>query len=487
MSIRQVFCVILSLSVFLGMCYIATAKSVPADAETPNQQALEENELKEWNDQIRRDKFDIILPKAMKKNNVDMWIYVMRDAIPDPFGAGEFGFTSGVFIFTDRGGDRIERASLGRRWGGSQRRRGKDMSKVIEETKAYDIIGDPVFVKEPLAIPETEYDYRFKGLRAFVEERDPKRIALNYKDKLGPWATTKRSYDGISHTDYRLLTEEIGDKYAKRIVSGEYMMMDYITRKVPSEIKLLKRIREDKLRVIKKTFAEIVPGVTKNGDVGLTLFRRRSPGISQRGWSPPGYRNVVIQGGDIVGSPSQGFYAYVLPKGETKPSLEIKKLWAQYLKVDKILAETVKAGVTPREIIKNFTRKFDEAGIVIRDDQLHMSQPRNDFAAYSKDFDPKKSHLSIDSHGMGKGAREKPYENYFGPRMGTYGPDWTLDIPLPPNHHFVIEYFLYMPSPSSEGKSPYLLFWDHEQALANESGIQYLSPPQKELYLIKYK
>jgi len=81
-----------------------------------NVQAQEEDELKGWNNQIRREKFDLVLPEAMRKNNVDMWIHVMREAIPDPFGA-EDGSTSGVFIFTDRGGDRIERAILGRRWG----------------------------------------------------------------------------------------------------------------------------------------------------------------------------------------------------------------------------------------------------------------------------------------------------------------------------------------------------------------------------------
>jgi hypothetical protein len=42
-----------------------------------------------------------------------------------------------------------------------------------------------------------------------------------------------------------------------------------------------------------------------------------------------------------------------------------------------------------------------------------------------------------------------------------------------------------MPSPAKEGKDQYLFWWDHEQAIATESGVEYLSPPQKELYLIK--
>jgi hypothetical protein len=41
-----------------------------------------------------------------------------------------------------------------------------------------------------------------------------------------------------------------------------------------------------------------------------------------------------------------------------------------------------------------------------------------------------------------------------------------------------------MPAPSSEHKDQYLFFWDHEQVIATEKGVKYLSPPQKELYLI---
>ena len=37
--------------------------------------------------QIRREKFDLVLPDAMRKNNIDMWIHVMRESIPDRFGS----------------------------------------------------------------------------------------------------------------------------------------------------------------------------------------------------------------------------------------------------------------------------------------------------------------------------------------------------------------------------------------------------------------
>lgn len=88
---RKVFCVILSPSVYLSIGHVATAKSLATGAKMPNRPALKTDVLKEWNNRIRREKFDIVLPVAMRKNDIDMWIHVMRIAIPDEFGAEELG------------------------------------------------------------------------------------------------------------------------------------------------------------------------------------------------------------------------------------------------------------------------------------------------------------------------------------------------------------------------------------------------------------
>jgi hypothetical protein len=246
-------------------------------------------------------------------------------------------------------------------------------------------------------------------------------------------------------------------------------------------------MHRDEVKVAEKVFSKIVPGVTKTDEEGVTVFRRMRTGLSQRERSE-GWENSVVQGGDIIASPSQGMYAYVLREGETEAPSEIKKLWAEYLKIENIFAETIKAGLTPREIIQAYKQKFTDAGIIVRDPQLHMVQPKNNFPVYSTGLDPEKTQLSIDLHGMGKGAREKKFDIYLGPRIGSYGPDWTHDIALSANHHFVLEYFFYMPSPSSksgiEDEDQYLLFWAHEQAIATENGVEYLSPPQKDIYII---
>jgi hypothetical protein len=487
----------LCLLLLLGLATVC-----PAVAEAQEESASSSRYAEE-NNQIRRDKFDLIVPKIMRDRGVDMWIHVMREPIADPFGAEDLGSTSGVFIFTDRGGDRVERAIIGRRWQTSVYEvKRSDYVDPIPALGVYDIIGDPVLVIEPLSSPMTEYDYRFSGLREFVEARDPERIAVNYREHLAPWATFAKTDDGISHVDYRLLTRELGEIYARRLVSSEYLIMDYNVSPVPSEVDLLRKMRADDLENVDRVFAGIEPGVTKTRDVGVTVIRRMRN--ERLGWD-----DTVVQGGDILAAPAQGRFAYVLRDGESEPPADIKKLWAEHLLIDKILTETVRPGLTPREIMKSYKQKLADVGIVVMDPQLTIPQTNlfeslcflkptlgvwqfdfgweacwdNGSHVYPGGFDPEHTQVVFDMHGVGKGARETRFDHGLGPRMGSYGPDWTRDIPLAANHHFVLEYFSYMPSPVDEGE--YLIFWNHEQVIATESGVERLSPPQKELLLIR--
>lgn len=437
--------------------------------------------VKEWENLIRREKFDIVLPEVMHMNEVDMWIHIMRKAVKDEFGENEFGSTTGVFVFTDRGGDRIERAVLGRRFGPKWRDWPQTYTDHLVEYGAYDIIEKPFMVRQELASPVIEYDFRFKGLKEFIEARDPKCIAVNYMLDLGPWPTYVGAEDGISHTDYILLTRELGDKYTECLISSERLIVDYINRKVPSEIMLIKKNRMEEVAKVKRVFAEIVPGETSIRESGITVFRRGKTGMSQRGRSKQ-YGSNRVERGDIVAAPYQGMFAYVLREEESEPPEEIQNLWSEYLRIDKILSETIRSGLTPQQIMDEYEEKFKSEGIILRDDQMHMFNPKNNFPAYIEGFDPGSTHLSIDCHGI-KGRKEDKSENYC-PRIGSYGPEWSKDIPLAPNHHLVLEYFFYMPCPSDEFEDQYLFWWDHEQALVNEEGIVYLSPPQNELYII---
>ena len=99
----------------------------------------EAQERWELMNQIRQEKFDLVLPEVMRENNVDMWITVNREGFDDPltedFGKGYTG-SYGYYVFTDRGEGRIERAALG------------VDTALIEDNGAYDIFGSPDDLKE---------------------------------------------------------------------------------------------------------------------------------------------------------------------------------------------------------------------------------------------------------------------------------------------------------------------------------------------------
>ncbi len=465
MFTRHVLNAIVSLSLFLTFCSPEVADSVATDTAMTNVQALEEADLFELQNQIRKDKLDIILPHIMRENKIDMWIQVMRELNPDPIGA-DLGSNSGVFIFTDRGGDRIERAFFGR------------SSELIRESGFYDIINEEGSRVEMPGGPETELDHRFKGVGEFVAKRDPKRIGVNYLEKLGtPLAERPRS-DGISYTDYNLLVKALGDKYAERMVSAEYLIMDFISRGVESEIVLFKKMREWISESLESDFDKIVPGVTKFGDLeGGDTY-----------WSQDGDRNnnkdYVLQRGDLI-KLEMGqqetynnfewkfgnffevvwIYGYILREGETEPPPKIKKLWTDALTIRKVLEDNIKVGRTAGETFEILKRYIEDEGLIYVNRQL-----------FYKELDPDKTQFTLDLHAAGKGRNA--------PRISPLGPDWQRDMKIPLNHHFYFEFFVYMPMPEwGEGK--YLHIGLHDGAIVTERGVEYFAPPPREIRLIR--
>ena len=453
-----------------------------------NGQTKDNGDLEELLNQIRREKFDNILPQVMRENKIDMWIHVLREGSPDPLSS-QLGSESGVFIFTDRGGDRIERAVFGH------------TSDLIQKCGAYDIIVPPD-IKIPLtAFPEyrmplevfyrkggtewpggpyTELDFRFKGVGKFVAERDPKRIGINYLEKLGSpvlYEIPRLRSDGLSHTDYNLLVKTIGEKYAERIVSAEYVITDFLSRPVESEILLYKKIREEISASFDRQFRSIVPGVTRFGD----LEGRRS--VVDKNGNRQG-RDYILQRGDLVclagGNQSGGHvdddwkygnfyeisfeYGYILSEGETDLPPKIESAWDDVLKVRKILEDNIKVRRTAGETFEILKQKIEEAGYIYVNRQI-----------FETDRDPQKTQVPLDMHAAA---------GIYPPRIGPLGPDWQREMKLPLNHHFYFEYWVYVPMPEwGEGK--YLSIQLHDGAIVTERGVEYFYPPPREIRLIK--
>jgi Xaa-Pro aminopeptidase len=404
--------------------------------------------------QIRQEKFDLILPEVMRENGVDMWITVNREGFEDPltddFGRGYVG-TYGYYVFTDRGGDRIERAVLG------------VGTALVEDNGGYDIFGDP------------------DELKAFVEERDPGTIALNFARNIG-------AADGLSHTSYQKLSEELGSVYADRFVSAEKLASDFRSRRVASEIAAFAWAGEMSRNIAERAFsnAMITPGKTTLADVAWWMREQQfennldtsfgMPSVYITG--PDGFvalsNDHVIQRGDFLaidwGVGYMNFYtdmkrhAYVLRDGETHLPESIQKAFDNGRAVRDILKNNIRAGRTAGDTYELLVDKINEAGFTYMN---AFNQPTDD---------PEIVDVIIGSHSVGN------LGHGIGPSIAWFNPE-RMTYTIRPSNLLSIELFAYTAIPEWGGKKLRIPLED--DAIVTERGVEWLYPVNQKVLLIR--
>ena len=453
--------------------FFSIAELRAQNQETVNPGTVMPDDSVELQNQIRKEKFDRYLAELMREHGIDMWIHVMRPWTPDPL-AFDLGSDSGVIVFTDRGGDRIERAAL---------------NSEVQDPSVYDIVVgetpdaegpggnafvDGIAVEQPGG-QQTDLDFRFSGLGEFVAKRDPQRIGVNYSEKLGTAVSSERAplTDGLSHTDHVLLVEELGDQYADRVVSSEYLIIDSLARRVPQEIDLYHQFGLIAADNLDREFGKVVPGVTTLADLEGNVFLRIPDGVEHHKSDPVPH---VLRGGDLFtilhGAQNRIFLAdlggnaYLLRDGETEPPPEIREVWSHALKTREILKDNIKAGRTAGETLEILIEKIEDAGYYY-----------NPVDQYDKTADPKKTQVHLDLHAVGRSG-------LIAPRISPLGPDWERDMKIPLLHTFTFEYMIHMPVPKwGKGKHLYIAF--HDGAVVTEDGIEFPYPPDQGIRIIK--
>ncbi len=406
-------------------------------AQTQNPQAL-----LDLRNQIRKERFDLIVPQTMRNNNIDIWIHVIKKNDLLDLGANE-----GYCVFTDRGGDRIERAIFNYNY--------LEDDPAASFLETYDIAGGEV--PEPSSTRS-----RFHGLREFIAERDPKRIGVNYSKKLA-------LADGISYTEYLELVNELGDTYAKRMVSTDNLIIDFLSRRVVSEIVLFGQLTQMCAENLEREFAKIEPGITALIDIPGNVFVRHPDGSENNS------DDYVLQKGDMLvvglGKSVKTFdaaimeFGYVLREGETELPPEVKKIWEHSLNIRDILRKNIKVGRSAGETLELLIRNLEEAEYVYIDKDK-----------YDKNADPLKTQVHLDLHAMGRGMDI--------PRISPLSADWALDLVIPLYHTFVFEYMVHMPVPEwGKGKHLYLNF--HDSVIVTERGVEFPYPPVQRIRTIK--
>ena len=375
---------------------------------------------------IREQKFEVILPHVMRDNKVDMWIHVKRKS---DFFDFEFGEKPGIYIFTDRGGGRIERAVLG--------------GQVDREL--YDILA-----------PESY-------LGKFIAERNPKRIALNYTDRAS-------SFNSMSLTDRKQLSKIIGKKYSKRIVPADRLVADYLAGRGMAEVALFGRLLMISTEKIEGEFNKIVPGKTRLSDISGNVFVRDYDGNEENN------TDYIVQPGDLIGilnsanmmdfSEHNGGIGYVLRKGETNLPPEVQRIWEHALITRNIFRKNISAGATGAEQLEILIEKLEEAGYVYIDKDQ-----------YDKTADPEKTQVHIDFHAMGRIISQEE-----APRISPTG--WGKDLKIPLYHTFTFEYMIHMPVPEF-GKGKHLYICIHDGVIVTERGVEFPAAPIQGIRIIR--
>ncbi len=403
--------------------------------------------------QIRKEKFDLILPAVMRENQIDMWIVVQKEGHNDPLyedlGRGYTG-SIGYYIFTDRGGDRIERIASG------------VSGRMLEACPTYDMVG---------AI----------DLEQFVRTRDPQRIGINMSRQIG-------AADGLSHTSYIQLVETLGDQYADRLVSAEKLISDFRSQRVASEIVAFGEAGEWSRRIAERAFSNeiITPGVTALEDVAWWMWDQLlANGFGSSFDMPSVYitgpdgieassNERIIQRGDLLmidwGVGYLNFYtdmkriAYVLKPGETAAPPGIQNAFDRALHVRDLIKRTIRPGRTAQENYDAInTRIDDEPGYSI---MTSFNQPSG-----SSDTD-----VIVGSHSVGNTGHG------IGPSIAFFNP-LRLTFEVKTSNLLSIEFFAYTSAPEWNGAKVRIPIED--DAVVTERGIEWLYPVVDRILLIR--
>ncbi len=421
---------------------------------------------------IRQEKLDLILPGAMRDNNVDMWIHVVESGKKDPLAldlGGWFEYRAwepiGYYIFTDRGGDRIERIILG----------GEDQDGL------YDIIGSG------------------QDLRKFVKERNPKVIAVNMSTSL-PIA------NGLSHTAYLRMTEALGEKYTSRLISAENVITDFRVRRVQREIIAFANACEIQRQIMDEALRRIKPGITTREDVGwciqdqllaqgifpsfeaATLHIPYMPGVSHsevsdrsETWKP----DYVFQRGDYISLDMGIGYlnfgtdfkrnVYILKEGEADAPKGLKHAWDRTLKAREVIRKTFRIGLTAGESLKTIVRALEAEGFVHTPSDDVSSQYRDLMNALG---DSDKSGFSIDFHATGNTSVG---DVTAGPSIAPWRKD-RAHLMVQQNYIFAFEFMVHTWIPEW-GKRISISYEDN--SIVTEKGIEALYPWHEKIIIIR--
>jgi len=298
-----------------------------------------------------------ILPELMRREKIDMWLVICREYNEDPVYLSLVPWNSlsarrlTILVFFDKGEAKgVERFSVSRYGVGG----------------FYRTIWDPAREDQWLALAKA------------IKDRNPKRIGIDESE-------TFAFGDGLTASLKKRLVQALGPEYAKRLVSAENLAVGWLERRLPEELGVYPHIAAIAHAIIAEAFspAVITPGATRTEDVEWWMWEKvRSLGLQtwfgpsisiQRPKSSPHRGGSIIHRGDLLHCDFGIVYlklhtdtqqmAYVLNDGEDDAPRGLKEALARGNRLQDILFEEMKEGLTGNQILAAALKKAKEEGL----------------------------------------------------------------------------------------------------------------------------
>lgn len=236
-------------------------------------------------DQCLKERLEIILPQVMEDADVDMWIVASKEYHEDPtFKAmvpAEYLTARRITMFAfSKEADGIHRYSLSMP--------DKSVAKFYESKWQ--------FGKEDQMV----------ALKRLIEEKDPKRIALNMSKEFAVC-------DGFSIGLYQMFKESLGEDIMNKMVNDDLLAMKFMEIRTPTELKLMPEVMSVAHDIMERMYTTdvIKPGITTTNDLewfmkeevnklGLTYWFEPTMDLQRKSGDESRYDSCVIQKGDLL-------------------------------------------------------------------------------------------------------------------------------------------------------------------------------------------
>lgn len=426
---------------------------------------------------IRREKFDYILPNAMKNNNVDMLIHIIRRGSNDPLSI-DMGAGHGVFVFTDIGTDRVERAIFGHVF-----------TSISDET-VYDYFGsacnmDKLYEHDVLSVGDE--------IREYIEQYDPKSIAINMSEDMS-------MIDSLSYYGFLKLKNILGEKYSDRLMSSEKVIGDFRANRTNTELVFYSRICEIQRKIVEKGLEKIKPGCTTMeeiklyGEAKLLEWNLHPDDVSMIGpeVEKANIDGVIEEGDQYVFEQGDlifwdwGFErinlnygtdfkrtAYILKDGETELPEGIQNAWDNLIKFREIAKKSLKCGITGKEAMDKLIENAKKLGF------KHMpfiSGPE-DVLDEIKKLDKSEVVFNVDFHTIGNAGTDFEVGTPIAPQR-----PYRSDEIIRENQLNAFEFFITQWIPEM---NKWQIINHEDDLVLTRHGAQYIYPCQDKVILIK--